>query len=352
MPKKKTLEEFKNEVKKLFNDEYSVIGDYKNNKVKILMRHNKCKTNFFSIPKDFLKKKGGCPLCARKKLSLEILKKEMPDNYEYISGFKSYKTYCNFKHTICGYEFSTTPSYLVRGRGCPKCGGTKRKTNEEFLEEIKKFPDSNEYFFLESYINDRTKIKVKHITCGYEYMISPSCFLRGRRCPSCDKRNSYAIKSIKNILDKNNIQYKTEYAPGLKGNGNGYLKYDIFIPSKNLLIEFDGEQHFRFVFHTSLEKFKIQHKYDIIKNDYIKNTKYTLIRIPYRHNVRVSRIMQAIIDKKSSETIEKFKLYLINKDQVIENNYYEEYNKNLVEYTQVSGSGEFLEKGKDIVQSI
>jgi hypothetical protein len=340
--KRKTLEEFKLEVEKIYKDEYKITGDYKNNKEKIFIKHKVCGNSFLSIPKDLLNKKGGCPICARRNLTSEDLIKELPNDYTYIKGFKSYKSSCYFKHEKCGYEFLMEPSKLVGGRGCPKCGGTKKKTNEEFLEEIKNLQNSDQYVFLEEYVNDFTKLNIRH-NCGYEYAVAPTHFLKGRRCPVCEKRNSYAIRTIRNILNESNIQYENEHSPGIKGVGNGFLKYDIFIPSKNLLMEFDGEQHFKMVFHKSLEKFKNEHANDIIKNDYIKQTNFTLIRIPYIHNTRVEKIIKNIIDEKSSETIEKYKLYSINKEK--ENNlenYYKEYKEYLVEYTQASGSGELL----------
>jgi hypothetical protein len=234
------------------------------------------------------------------------------------------------------------PSYLVNGRGCPVCGGTKKKTNEEFLKEVSKLENANDYTFLEKYKNDKTKIEVRH-SCGHHYKVAPTHFLRGRRCPYCEKRNSYAIRTIRNILNENNIEFYQEWSPGINGVGGGPLRYDIFIPELNIIIEYDGRQHFEFAFHTDLEKFINSHTNDNIKNNYVKNTQYTLIRIPYKHNTRVKKIINNIISGKSSETIEKYNLYSINKDNEINlNNYYEEYNSNLVEYTQVGGSGKLL----------
>ena len=39
MPKRKTQEEFVSEVKELFGDEYIVLGQYINNRTKILVKH-------------------------------------------------------------------------------------------------------------------------------------------------------------------------------------------------------------------------------------------------------------------------------------------------------------------------
>lgn len=60
----------------------------------------------------------------------------------------------------------------------------KRKTNEEFQQEIKDMV-GDEYTFLDTYVNTSTKIKVKHNICGNTYKVTPNHFLRGSRCPYC-----------------------------------------------------------------------------------------------------------------------------------------------------------------------
>lgn len=58
----KTTEEYKADVWNLVQDKYSILGEYKGNKIKILMRHNQCNKDFFMKPNHFL---GGerCPYC-------------------------------------------------------------------------------------------------------------------------------------------------------------------------------------------------------------------------------------------------------------------------------------------------
>lgn len=60
--KRKTAEEFKNEIISLTNNEYNVLGNYVNNKIKIEFIHLKCKNKFLMKPNAFL---GGCrcPIC-------------------------------------------------------------------------------------------------------------------------------------------------------------------------------------------------------------------------------------------------------------------------------------------------
>lgn len=47
----------------------------------------------------------------------------------------------------------------------------------------------DEYTFYGEYINNRTKMKVIHNKCGYEYRTTPGNFLSGTRCRNCQYKN-------------------------------------------------------------------------------------------------------------------------------------------------------------------
>jgi very-short-patch-repair endonuclease len=62
---------------------------------------------------------------------------------------------------------------------------TKRKTNLEFIEEIKVLTN-DEYIFTEEYIDTSTKIECQHKTCGNKWKVTPRNFLSCNvRCPKC-----------------------------------------------------------------------------------------------------------------------------------------------------------------------
>ena len=70
MPKRKTQEEFVSQVNEIFQGEYTVLGQYKNNRTAIQIRHNKCGRTFMKIPHDMLTKHSGCPYCNGSKPAL------------------------------------------------------------------------------------------------------------------------------------------------------------------------------------------------------------------------------------------------------------------------------------------
>lgn len=108
------------------------------------------------------------------------------DEYIPLDKYIDAKSKIRVQHATCGRIFLTTPNNLYCG-GCEICGYEKmkkaqRKTPEEFLDEIDRLV-GNEYTFLDEYINNTTKLRVRHNICGHIYSVTPRDFLNGRRCP-------------------------------------------------------------------------------------------------------------------------------------------------------------------------
>lgn len=105
---------------------------------------------------------------------LNIIKNENPQQSYHIL----------VKHN-CGFEYTTTrQKFLTYDRGCPHCLGVLDKYSpDSFIDYCKILaPD---YEILGRYENTKTKINVKHITCGKIYSVTPNHFVEGRRCPFC-----------------------------------------------------------------------------------------------------------------------------------------------------------------------
>ena len=89
-------------------------------------------------------------------------------------------------------------------------------------------------------------------------------------------------KIIENYYGPKNVVtgYHPLWAPSTKG---ALLEYDIFIPDKRLLIEYNGEQHYRFTpcFHKTKTKFVAQQRRDRRKARLAKKHDYLLIVFKY-----------------------------------------------------------------------
>lgn len=122
--------------------------------------------------------------------------------------------------------------------------------------------------------------------CGNIFEELPAKILNGHiRSCGCLKTSSGELL-IKNILDKNNIEYKQEYTfSDCKGLNNYVLRFDFGIKENNNLLclfEFDGEQHFYPInIFGGEEGFKKTIVRDNIKNQYCKNHNIPLYRFNY-----------------------------------------------------------------------
>ena len=83
------------------------------------------------------------------------------------------------------------------------------------------------------------------------------------------------------ILQKEKIKFEREKT--YKDLQHGLYRYDFFIPDLNILIEYDGEQHFKFVkkFYKKRSEFLKAQEHDRRKNSYALAHKISLYRIPY-----------------------------------------------------------------------
>ena len=59
------------------------------------------------------------------------------------------------------------------------------KSNEEYVEQLKKY--NSDIIALDEYIDSKTKIKHKCLICGYEWSTSPTTILNGGGCPRCQE---------------------------------------------------------------------------------------------------------------------------------------------------------------------
>ena len=290
---KKTNEEVNKEIKLVLGNDYELNSDYINNHTKMKIIHKPC-NNISEVSLTHLKDFKGCIYCngSRTILNNETFKKkvELKYNDEYIplSDYKSIHEKVLMKHNKCGYEWLITPNnFLNNNRKCPLCSGVKKKTHEEFINEVFDLV-GDEYTVLSEYKSCRTKILMKHNKCNCEWYIRPNDFLNNKRCPNCNLLNneSKAVKEIKKYLDDNNIKYIQEKRFKTCKDKNT-LPFDFYLIDYDLLIEYDGEQHFNkatgsYIF--TEEKVSLIKSHDQIKDQWCKENNKELLRINYKQN--------------------------------------------------------------------
>lgn len=232
----------------------------------------------------------------RKRKTDEQFKQEVYDlvgnEYVFLEPYRGALNKIRAKHNKCGNVYGVRPSDFINGQRCPHCFGTPKKTDEEFKQEVHTLV-GDEYLFLDKYINNYTKIKVKHIECGNLYEVIPNNFLNGKRCPFCTNTPKGEV-IITKLLDTLSINYEYQKTfDDLKDKS--CLSYDFYLPDQNILIEYQGIQHYQPIdYYGGEAKFKTQQKHDQIKLDYAKEHGYNLIAVPYTED-SLSKIKKYLV---------------------------------------------------------
>ena len=305
--KKKTHEDFEKEVYDMYGEEYTVISTYKNAKTPIKLRHNVCGYIFDIRPTNFLQGRQ-CPIHKNERISrsnilpLEVVKNKIFDlvGDEYsIDNYTMVTEKATFTHKTCGTKFNMLVSdFTSNGQRCsnPKCVNQRfalkmRKSPYQFKKEFDELVDG-EYELLSDYIKANKKVKILHKKCGNVYEATPNSFFNGTRCPIC--RCSKGELKIRNFLDEQNIFYEYQKRfDNLVGINNWKLSYDFYIPNKNILIEYQGEQHEHSVECFGGDKtFKRQKEHDKRKREYAKTHNIKLLEIWYYDFKNIETILE------------------------------------------------------------
>jgi len=182
---KKTHEKYVAEVAEK-NPGIGVVGEYVNDAKKSLHRCRACRNEWMVRPNHVLRGKG-CPRCGgtekktHEKYVAEVAEKNPGVEVvgEYVNARTGIPHYCKG----CGHEWMVVPSSILKGVGCPKCGGTEKKTHEKYVAEVaEKNPGIG---VVGEYVNARTGILHRCRACGNGWMVMPSSILRGKGCPKC-----------------------------------------------------------------------------------------------------------------------------------------------------------------------
>lgn len=303
--KKLTIDEFITKAKLVHGDKYNYSDiNWINSKSKITIG---CKKhgNFLQLPTEHLYGKG-CASCAGvKKLTLFefIYKSNIIHNNIY--NYSKFKYVNNHTKSIVDCknhgEFFISPNNHLNGRGCPNCKSEKLRNYfiGNLSEFIKKSNNVHNFKYIYDefiYVNSLTD---STIICNIhgKFNQSPGNHLSGQGCPIC-RLSKGELKIIKYLGD-NNIKYIRQYTFSTCRNPqtNRKFRFDFYIPSKNILIEYDGQQHFsigRLGSHIQTEKeFKYLQYKDTIKTKYAAHNNIGLIRIPYTELKNIDRILSA-----------------------------------------------------------
>lgn len=296
---KKTHEQFVEEVFAKYGNEYKVLGRYKTNVTKILIKHIRCGCEWQATPIHLLEGHR-CPRCGGNECyTTELFTKEISRIFEdkiILNGeYKNSKTLIKCKCLIDGYEWEGNPSSLLKGCGCSRCGGNERYTTETYKNKIFQLYQ-DEYSVLSEYAGNKTKILVKHNKCNHTWEVTPSSLTSGYGCPKCNesKGEKRVSKFLENIKLNYTPQYKFQDCKNIKA-----LPFDFYISQYNLCIEYDGELHYKVARYGDKDKMKLKLDMtqfrDKLKDKYCKENNIKLLRIPYWEFKNIETILKSVL---------------------------------------------------------
>lgn len=252
---------------------------------------------------------GGCRKCYNESISKKIgngidlfIKKSKDvhgDKYNYskvnyINNNTPVDIICS-KHGI----FSQTPrSHIFRKSGCVKCN---RVTKDEIIDRSNKIHNNRYKYNKFIYNSDNSVDDFMIVECPThgEFRQMIKSHLSGVGCPYC--RESKGEKFIENIFINNGLVRGLDYIRQYKFDDcrNKYpLPFDFFLPKRNILIEYDGEQHSKIVkFFGGFEEFEKRKINDTIKNDYCSSIGIKLIRFSGNNYKEIEKELLLILGK-------------------------------------------------------
>lgn len=182
----------------------------------------------------------------------------------------------------CGNITYATKASLDRG-DIKSCGCYRKIINQKDLIGY----NFNKLTVIDSLFR---KNEIPHILwkckcdCGNELYVKPRNLLNGVT-QSCGCLLSKGEQKLLNIFQTNNIIFEKQkefsdcYFPDTKAKA----KFDFFLPDYNLIIEYDGIQHYNFTNQgwNTEEHFLKTKQRDFFKNEWCKKNNISLIRISY-----------------------------------------------------------------------
>ena len=230
--------------------------------------------DFYILPFHHLNGQG-CPKCRGKNFTQDEVitkfKEIHKDKYDY-----SKVIFNKMKEKVCIIcpehgEFWQTPQKHLNGQGCPKCGIKKRTENS--VLDIKVFINranivhNNKYDYNSVNFNNlHDKIQIRCPKHGY-FEQNAYDHLNGHGCPICGQQVSNIENKITEFIKELGLTVKTRVR-----NIIYPYELDIFIPSKNIAIEFNGLR-----WHS--EQFKEDKNYHLNKTELCEKQNIKLFHI-------------------------------------------------------------------------
>lgn len=277
------------------------LDDYIGSKVKI--RFKCIKDNFVweALPYNVMFKTG-CPKCANcVELSNDIVDQRLFNrNIVRIGNFVRSDFKIDFKCLECNSIWNATPNSVLNiESGCPYCCVNAPMTNE-YIDECLK----NRFILrIGDYKGSLIKIKFQCLIDNYVWNAIPNNVINNMTgCPNCSFGKNE--KLVAKLLQDNNIVFERHKRIKHINDGRDVL-VDFSLYNNNVIIEYNGEQHYNPVrfggisLEESQEKYKKQQQRDNNLTLYCQENNINLVCIDGRlfYNNKLSQFMVNLIEE-------------------------------------------------------
>lgn len=297
------------------NTKVTYISGFNGLKNKAKFKCNFCGKILYLPPERVIYNNSGCKSCSIKKSGInsrnnpEEFEKRVfengDDSIELLEPYVRMHEKILVRCKLCGQEYKVVPHSLLIGRRCQKCSAIKHGLNNRLSDE----EISQRVFKINKYIefNGRSESNPNKgvfecLLCGNIWEAKIHHIVRGDSgCPKCSM--SLGEIAVATWLDNHNIEHTPQKKyDDLVGLNHRRLPYDFYLHKYNLLIEYDGEQHFKPMgFWGGDEKLHYTEEHDKIKTDYAKKNNIPLLRIKYTEDI--NEVLTKYLKLESVETV-------------------------------------------------
>lgn len=197
----------------------------------------------------------------------------------------------------CGRTFYAPVHYLTQGamKRCRQCTEEKIRS-ARFIDFSGQKIDNLTAIQLTGDKDDTGALLwLCHCDCGNDVVVSSTYLSSDHfKYKSCGCHHQYhqslGEKKVKEALEQLGIDFiEQQRFDSCINFDTGYkLPFDFYIPSMNLLIEYDGEQHFRpWIYDRTEQDYEGRLKRDRIKNQWSADNKIDLIRLSYKDYFKI-----------------------------------------------------------------
>ena len=281
-------------------------SDFKNSQSNV---NAKCeKHGWFSIRVNRLMRGKGCQKCVTEELTrrrrkpfgsfIEEASRVHENRYSYAeSTYVDDKTKTRIVCDIHG-PWMQSPNNHLKGKGCPKCryitiSKKTRKSKAEFVRQAVLLHGDKYRYDEVVYKKAKAKVTISCLECDAVFTITPDKHLQGQGCPHCVSSRGETL--IRSWLLAAGIQFEQQKKfPGCRRDKP--LRFDFYIESLLLAIEFDGRQHHGEGNYWPNFSFADQQERDQIKTEYCEGHGIRLVRITNKEIRKIPEILQRVTE--------------------------------------------------------